>query len=564
MAHRTRSLLRSALAAWAMCAWSAAPEEAHTVPYLPSASAGYTGVVRIENRSATSGEVRVAARDDAGRRTEAGVVALAGGAAVEFDMRALESGDAALGLTGTGPGQGDWRLELSTALDIEARAYARTGDFLTSLHDARLLSRELELALFHPGSETARRSMLRLANAGAERAALTVRGIDDAGAAGGPVTVELGPLEAASYAASELESGAAPGLDGSLGDGEGNWRLRLSAQLGAAYATNLLLADGSGVLSSLPGPTPRGGYRRVPLFPSASDGAGRRGLLTLDADDELDVLSLVPGPGGMLSDISRRGRPAGAAPRTEVLNATSSRPDLVATASADRADLAPGEAFTLSATVLNRGTADAPATTLRYYQSADATIEESDAQVAAEAVTALAAGGAARRSASLAAPTQPGAYYYGVCVDAVPDETDATNNCSAAPALVVEEPPSSGPNLVFVEFGPWGPSCNPYDLYFTTSLKIKNIGDVGAGTATLRYYRSTDPDVTADDEEFATSPLGVFHPGVTRGVGRCHLKPTAPGTYYHRVCIDPVPGETDTTDNRTSNTVVVTIGGSAS
>ena len=105
--------------------------------------------------------------DDAGRRVEAGRLALGAGAAAEFEIAAMESGNAALGLTGTGPGEGDWRLELTTDLDIEARAYARSEGFVTSLHDAALLSGEVELPFFNPGG-AARRSVLRLANARGE------------------------------------------------------------------------------------------------------------------------------------------------------------------------------------------------------------------------------------------------------------------------------------------------------------------------------------------------------------------------------------------------------------
>ena len=273
---RSGMFARMAVALFGLFAWGA--EEVHTVPHVPSASSqGHAGVVRIESRSAVAGEVRIMAVDDAGQRVEAGRLTLGAGAAVEFEIGAMESGDASLGLAGTGPGEGDWRLELSTELDIEARAYARSEGFLTALHDAVPLTGEVELPFFNPGGE-ARRSVLRLANAGGERARLTVRGVDDAGRAGGAVTVELAAWEARGYTASELESGAASGLTGSLGDGDGRWRLTLSADRGSAYATNLLL-DGSGVLSSVPGGMSRGsgGVHRVSLFPSAADGAGRRG-----------------------------------------------------------------------------------------------------------------------------------------------------------------------------------------------------------------------------------------------------------------------------------------------
>ena len=448
-------------------------------------------MVRIESRSGVSGQVRVVAVDDAGQRMEAGRLTLDAGAAIEFETGAMESGDASTGLTGTGPGQGDWRLELSTDLDIEARAYARSEGFVTALHDAALLSGEVELPFFNPGGEARPRSVLRLANARGEPAAVSVRGVDDAGRAGGPVTAELGPWEARGYTASELESGSAAGLTGSLGDGDGKWRLTLSADRGSAYATNLLL-DGS-VLSSVPGSMSRGsgGLHRVPLFPPASDGAGRRGVvrvvnrsaasaevlieafdatdrayeelrLALEAESsaEFDATDLEqgnaekgltgstgPGEGDwwlelrsesdieVLSDVSRRGRPAGAPPRTEVIDATArGRPDLWVAASASEAELSPGEAFELTATVGNRG-GDASATTLRYYRSAGAAITAADAELGTAGVSALAAGDVETDSLGLSAPAQAGTYHYGACVDAVAEETKTANNCSASVAI---------------------------------------------------------------------------------------------------------------------------------
>ena len=38
------------------------------------------------------------------------------------------------------------------------------------------------------------------------------------------------------------------------------------------------------------------------------------------------------------------------------------------------------------------------------------------------------------------APTTPGTYYYGVCVDSVPNESNTANNCSAAVRITVQQP----------------------------------------------------------------------------------------------------------------------------
>ena len=46
---------------------------------------------------------------------------------------------------------------------------------------------------------------------------------------------------------------------------------------------------------------------------------------------------------------------------------------------------------------------------------------------------------ASNQSISLTAPSSPGTYYYGACIDSVPGESDAENNCSSAVTLTVEE-----------------------------------------------------------------------------------------------------------------------------
>ncbi|MCY3684352.1 MAG: hypothetical protein OXH16_23395, partial [Gemmatimonadetes bacterium] len=80
------------------------------------------------------------------------------------------------------------------------------------------------------------------------------------------------------------------------------------------------------------------------------------------------------------------------------------------------------QSFTLSATVRNLGTDASPATTLRYYRSTDATISTDDTEVGTDAVSGLSASGASDQSVSLTAPSTPGTYYYGACVESVTGE----------------------------------------------------------------------------------------------------------------------------------------------
>ena len=117
---------------------------------------------------------------------------------------------------------------------------------------------------------------------------------------------------------------------------------------------------------------------------------------------------------------------------------TQGHPDLaVGTPTVSDNGPAAGANFTLSATVSNTGDGESPATPLRYYRSRDATITTSDTEVRREAVAALAASGNASASVELTAPSISGTYYYGACVDAVTDESDTTNNCSASVPVTV-------------------------------------------------------------------------------------------------------------------------------
>ena len=100
----------------------------------------------------------------------------------------------------------------------------------------------------------------------------------------------------------------------------------------------------------------------------------------------------------------------------------------------------PEEEFTFSATVRNVGDGDAASTTLRYYLSTDATITASDTEVGTDVVAELAVSASSDESVTLNAPTTAGTYYYGVCVDAVAEESDTMNNCSSSVAVTVVEP----------------------------------------------------------------------------------------------------------------------------
>ena len=89
-----------------------------------------------------------------------------------------------------------------------------------------------------------------------------------------------------------------------------------------------------------------------------------------------------------------------------------------------------GGGVRLYITLTNQGTHAAPATTIRYYRSLDATISAADTELRAVNVGQLNAGKSTTTWALLLSPTVSGVYYYGACVDAVASESDTSNNCS--------------------------------------------------------------------------------------------------------------------------------------
>ena len=132
-------------------------------------------------------------------------------------------------------------------------------------------------------------------------------------------------------------------------------------------------------------------------------------------------------------------------------------------------------AFTLGVTVSNKGSGSSGSTTLRYYRSADSTITSGDTEVGTDAVGGLAASGSSVEGIDLTAPSAPGTYYYGACVDAVPDESDTTNNCSPGIAFVVPAVTStdatlSGLSLSGVNFGTFASGTTAYSAQVANSV----------------------------------------------------------------------------------------------
>ena len=237
---------------------------------LSTANPLQQGFVRLINRSDRSSTVRVYAIDDAGMRFDPFDVQIHARETVHFNSDDLEIGNTDKGLAeGVGDGQGEWRLDLVSDIDLLPLAYVRTSEgFLTSMQRTASVMDDgrLYIPFFNPGSNTDQVSRLRLLNSGSEDVEIGIAGLDDKGATppGGNVSLMLPAGEAREISAQDLEAGA--GLEGEFGDGSGKWRLFITAS--EPIEVMSLLESPTGNLTNL---SARGGPLWLPLVQPASN-----------------------------------------------------------------------------------------------------------------------------------------------------------------------------------------------------------------------------------------------------------------------------------------------------
>ena len=278
-----------------------AMRQTHRIGLFPSAAdaQGRQGFARIINHSESDGEVDINAYDDDGKHYGPLTLAIDAGETVHFNSNDLEGGNAAKGLEGsTGPPvKGDWRLELSSTLELQVLSYIRTSDgFLTSMHDfvGRTEAGQHRVAIFNPGRNSNQASRLRLVNPGAEPTEVRIEGIDDKGGSPGEAVVfTLKGGVSRTLSAKELESGT--GVSGGLGTGKGKWQLVVSADEPIEVLNTLSTPTGHLTnLSTVPGYAESDdATHRIGLFPSAADAQGRQGFARIinhsESDGEVDI-----------------------------------------------------------------------------------------------------------------------------------------------------------------------------------------------------------------------------------------------------------------------------------
>lgn len=238
----------------------------HVVPLFPAHGDANDrqGFVRVINRGDAGGNVEIRVQDDTDGEFETLTLPLEANQSVHFNSEHLETGEGADWTDGIGEGEGDWRLTLTSELDLDVLAYIRrTSDgFLTSMHDfvRRTGTDTYEVAFFNPGKNANQVSRLRILNTGEEDASVRITGTDDAGnpspgtgdaddPSPGTVSLTVPAGAARTFSAQELESGN-DDFTGALGAGVGKWRLSVTSDE-PVWVMSLLENQGTGHLTNL-------------------------------------------------------------------------------------------------------------------------------------------------------------------------------------------------------------------------------------------------------------------------------------------------------------------------
>ena len=233
-------------------------------------------------------------------------------------------------------------------------------------------------------------------------------------------------------------------------------------------------------------------------------------------------------------------------------------PDLVVqTPSVSDSSPDAGAPFTLRATVRNQGGSRSSSTFLDYYRSSDQDITTSDVLVDTDPVDPLEALETTNKSISLAAPSSAGTYYYGACVQPLPNESNKDNNCSDAVRVTVV----GAPDLAFGSFSasPNTLAAGAKDVILVLKATVQNQGNDQSDHTIIDYYRSMDEHISTSDTLFRSGGVDPIVAGGDSPHSTEIMPPSDAGTYYYGACVRPLPNESNKGNNcSVADTVTVT------
>ena len=225
----------------------ATPAGYHLPIFNPGSNRGQRSRLRLVNPTAGAVDVTIVGRDARGQAAPGGEVRLtvAAGTARTLTAQEIEAGGA--GFEGRlGDGAGKWQLFITAdgTLLVMSLLQSPTGH-LSNLSVSGRSGREHLIPFFLSASDPVRHSFARIINRSEEAGEATIYGFDDTGRRYGPITLSLGAKASVQFNSGDLETGnAAKGLSGGLGDGEGDWRLRLDTDLDIEPSAYIRTGDG--------------------------------------------------------------------------------------------------------------------------------------------------------------------------------------------------------------------------------------------------------------------------------------------------------------------------------
>lgn len=279
----------------------------HRVPMsAPNESFPNGAGLRLINGSNTALDIVLFGLDGTGRLAPRWVsMTLSGGAARTLSARELEQG--ASGLEGWfGPGQGDWRVlmfaegpaEAMVLLDHPSGPLANLSG--AAVHDG-------DVYYFPAAGDPRRQGLLHIASrVGAGSA--TFHAVDDAGEAYGPVTLQLQADRTVVLDSEAVEQGfAGQGLPTGIGNGTGDWRIRIGSTLQLDVAAYIGARDE--VRTSVHDASLRAGRRHaVPRFGPGGDRVSTSVLRLINASQVAADVKIIAwdddgtvAPGGAVS-----------------------------------------------------------------------------------------------------------------------------------------------------------------------------------------------------------------------------------------------------------------------
>ena len=358
----------------------------------------------------------------------------------------------------------------------------------------------VQLPYVAPASSGFDRTLVRVSSDVAHEVRVQVTGYDDTGRRFGPKPLSVAPRGVVTLTSATLEEGF-PGFDG-LGDGAGWWRLVLSA--GQPFRAGTYYRTADRFMSELTAPViaaqnPAGRYRSDVEFFNPGSNTEKVSLLRLanTADSAAEVT--IAG-----RDDSGRAAPGGTV----------------------RLRLPAGAAVTLSARELESGAG-------RLTGRLGDGVGKWRLTVTADRPLLV---------MSLLHATQTG---------------HLANLSTVAQAELTRTPPSPGtaPDLRVVVSSPSPPRPGEN---FPLDATVLNSGGAASAATTLRWYLSTDSTISTTDAAVGAAAIARIEAGGSMDTQLRRPAPFTRGIYHYGACVDPVCGESDTTNN-CSSAVPVTV-----